>query len=61
MLEHDLEYRRQVALRFVGAFAGKQTALHSLRILLSRLVIPDDSSSATQGNWQELQHDIHNA
>jgi hypothetical protein len=30
MLEHDLEYRRQVALRLVGAFVGKQTALHSL-------------------------------
>ena len=30
MLEHDLEYRRQVALRLVGAFVGNQTALHSL-------------------------------
>jgi hypothetical protein len=30
MLEHDLEYRRQVALPLVGAFVGNQAALHSL-------------------------------
>ncbi len=57
MLEHDPEYRRQVALR-LRAFVASRPLIPS-EYSLSPSVIPGASSSAAHGHWQELQHDIH--
>jgi hypothetical protein len=61
MLERDLEYDRQVALRLVLSWGSRPCSSFTLNTGYLDSLIPGDSSSATQGNWQESQHDIHNA
>jgi hypothetical protein len=54
MLEHDLNIAARLPFGWwVLSWETRLLFIH-FECLLSRSVIPDDSSSATQGNWQEL-------